>query len=75
MAAAQTIPIRVGVILDMDGYGEMAFNCLSMALSDFYSTHTHYKTRLLLITRPPKADVIGAAAAGEALFLYHSIWS
>ncbi|KAL1552585.1 glutamate receptor 2.1-like [Salvia divinorum] len=64
MAVAQTIPIRVGVILDMDGYGEMAFNCLSMALSDFYSTHAHYKTRLVLTTRPPKADVISAAAAG-----------
>ncbi|KAG6409701.1 hypothetical protein SASPL_127743 [Salvia splendens] len=64
MADAQTIPIRVGVILDMDGYGQMAFNCLSMALSDFYSTHTHYKTRLRLTTRPPKADIIGAAAAG-----------
>ncbi|KAL1552576.1 glutamate receptor 2.2-like isoform X2 [Salvia divinorum] len=64
MAAAQTIPIRVGVILDMDGYGEMAFNCLSMALSGFYSTHSHYKTRLLLTNRPPKGDVIGAASAG-----------
>ncbi|KAG6409698.1 hypothetical protein SASPL_127740 [Salvia splendens] len=64
MADAQTIPIRVGVILDMDGYGEMAFNCLSMALSDFYSTHSHYKTRLLLTNRPPKGDVIGAASAG-----------
>ncbi|XP_047972412.1 glutamate receptor 2.2-like [Salvia hispanica] len=64
MADAQTIPIRVGVILDMDGYGQMAFNCLSMALSDFYSTHSHYKTRLLLTNRPPKGDVIGAASAG-----------
>lgn len=67
MAAAQTIPIKVGVVLDMDGYGEITFNCLSMALSDFYSTHHHYNTRLQLTTRHSKGDVVGAAAAGDAL--------
>ncbi|KAL8063638.1 hypothetical protein ABFX02_01G039800 [Erythranthe guttata] len=64
MAAAQNISVRVGVVLDMDEYGKMAFNCTSMALSDFYATHGHYKTRLVLINRDSREGVIGAAAAG-----------
>lgn len=67
MVEAQSIPIKVGVVLEMDDYGDMAFSCISMAISDFYSKHDHYKTRLDLITRDPKGDVVGAAAAGNAL--------
>ncbi|KAK6140933.1 hypothetical protein DH2020_025326 [Rehmannia glutinosa] len=63
MAAVQIIPIKVGVVLDMDGYGEMALTCISMALRDFYATHDHYKTRLVLTNRDSKGDVVGAAAA------------
>ncbi|KAK6161845.1 hypothetical protein DH2020_001686 [Rehmannia glutinosa] len=63
MAAVQIIPIKVGVVLDMDGYGEMALTCISMALGDFYATHDHYKTRLVLTNRDSKGDVVGAAAA------------
>ncbi|KAL7114812.1 hypothetical protein ACP275_04G145000 [Erythranthe tilingii] len=62
MAGAQ-IAVKVGVVLDMYAYGNMTFNCISTALSDFYATHDHYKTRLDLITRDSKGDVIGAAAA------------
>lgn len=64
MAASQIIPVEVGVVLDMDDFGEMALTCLSMALSEFYSSHSHYKTRLLLTTRDSRGDVVGAAAAG-----------
>ncbi|KAL8063645.1 hypothetical protein ABFX02_01G040300 [Erythranthe guttata] len=64
MATAQIIPVRVGVVLDMDDYGKMAFNCISMALTDFYATHDHYRTRLALTNRDSKYDVVGAAAAG-----------
>ncbi|XP_012855810.1 PREDICTED: glutamate receptor 2.3-like [Erythranthe guttata] len=64
MAAAQNISVRVGVVLDMDEYGKMAFNCISMALSDFYTTHDSYNTRLFLYNRDSNGDVIGAAAAG-----------
>lgn len=64
MATAQIIPIRVGVVLDMDDYGNNAFTCISMALSDFYTTNDHYKTRLFLTTRDSERDVVGAAAAG-----------
>ncbi|KAI3468398.1 hypothetical protein Pfo_025061 [Paulownia fortunei] len=66
MAAAQTrpIPIRVGVVVDMDNYvGEMGLNCISMALSDFYATNAQYKTRLEIYNRDSKGDVVGAAAA------------
>ncbi|GLT47962.1 hypothetical protein SLA2020_216120 [Shorea laevis] len=34
-----------------------------MALSDFYSNHSDYRTRLVLNTRDSKGDVVGAAAA------------
>ncbi|GLT47983.1 hypothetical protein SLA2020_216290 [Shorea laevis] len=34
-----------------------------MALSDFYSNHGDYRTRLVLNTRDSKGDVVGAAAA------------
>ncbi|KAK6158726.1 hypothetical protein DH2020_006040 [Rehmannia glutinosa] len=66
MAVAQTqpVPIRVGVVLDMDNYlGEMGLNCISMALSDFYATNAQYKTRLQIFNRDSKGDVVGAAAA------------
>ncbi|XP_012853756.1 PREDICTED: glutamate receptor 2.3-like [Erythranthe guttata] len=66
MAEAQ-IHVKVGVVLDMDAYGIMTFNCISTALSDFYATHDHYKTRLDLISRDSKGHVIGAAAAGVDL--------
>ncbi|KAL3844312.1 hypothetical protein ACJIZ3_001715 [Penstemon smallii] len=60
------IPVRIGLVLDMDNYlGEMGLNCISMALSDFYATHDHYKTRLVLVNRDSKGDVVGAAAAGS----------
>ncbi|KAK4490904.1 hypothetical protein RD792_001620 [Penstemon davidsonii] len=62
------IPVRIGLVLDMNNYlGEMGLNCISMALSDFYATHDHYKTRLLLVNRDSKGDVVGAAAAAVDL--------
>uniref|UniRef100_F6H9F3 Receptor ligand binding region domain-containing protein n=1 Tax=Vitis vinifera TaxID=29760 RepID=F6H9F3_VITVI len=41
----------------------MGLSCISMALSDFYASHGHYKTRLALEIRDSKRDVVGAAAA------------
>ncbi|GFP81639.1 glutamate receptor 2.8 [Phtheirospermum japonicum] len=63
MASAQTIPVKVGVVLDMNEYAEMTLTCISMALSDFYDNHDHYRTRLVLTNRDSKGDVVGAAAA------------
>ena len=65
MAQNTTIPVKVGVVLDMDTWlGKMGLSCISMALSDFYASHGHYKTRLVLEIRDSKGDVVGAAAAG-----------
>ncbi|XP_011082028.2 glutamate receptor 2.7-like [Sesamum indicum] len=66
MAAARTqpVPIRVGLVLDMNDYiGDMGSNCISMALSDFYATNAHYKTRLQIHSRDSNGDAVGAAAA------------
>ncbi|KAK2991636.1 hypothetical protein RJ640_017220, partial [Escallonia rubra] len=66
MATAQnsTSPVNVGVVLDMDTWlGKMGLSCITMALSDFYASHSNYKTRLVLNTRDSKRDVVGAAAA------------
>ncbi|KAG8375362.1 hypothetical protein BUALT_Bualt10G0092200 [Buddleja alternifolia] len=64
-ATAQITPVRVGTVPDMDDYGEMALNCLSMAISDFYATHNYYKSRLVLINRDSQGDVVEAAAAAQ----------
>ncbi|KAL7166287.1 hypothetical protein ACSBR2_037043 [Camellia fascicularis] len=64
MAQNNTIPVNVGVVLDMNKWvGKMGLSCITMALSDFYASHGHYRTRLLLNTRDSKNDVVGAAAA------------
>ncbi|RVW72767.1 Glutamate receptor 2.8 [Vitis vinifera] len=61
------IPVKVGVVLDMDTWlGKMGLSCISMALSDFYASHGHYKTRLVPEIRNSKRDVVGAAAADPA---------
>ncbi|KAF5936362.1 hypothetical protein HYC85_027491 [Camellia sinensis] len=64
MAQNNTIPVNVGVVLDMNTWvGKMGLSCITMALSDFYASHGHYRTRLVLNTRDSKKDVVGAAAA------------
>uniref|UniRef100_F6H9F0 Ionotropic glutamate receptor C-terminal domain-containing protein n=1 Tax=Vitis vinifera TaxID=29760 RepID=F6H9F0_VITVI len=64
MSRNTTIPVKVGVVLDMDTWlAKMGLRCISMALSEFYASHGHYKTRLVLEIRDSKRDVVGAAAA------------
>ncbi|OMO90592.1 Ionotropic glutamate receptor [Corchorus olitorius] len=59
-----TIPVKFGVVLDFDKMvGKIGLSCINMALSDFYSTHGSYRTRLVLNPRDSKMDVVGAAAA------------
>ncbi|KAH9654081.1 glutamate receptor 2.8 [Citrus sinensis] len=54
--------VKVGVILDMKStVGSMANRTISMALSDFYSRNSHYRTRLNLLTRDSQNDVVLAA--------------
>ncbi|KAM7477583.1 hypothetical protein LguiA_025796 [Lonicera macranthoides] len=60
------IPVNVGVVLDTDEViGKMGLRCIRMALSDFYASHPHYSTRLLLNVRNSNATVVGAASAGK----------
>ncbi|CAI9772308.1 unnamed protein product [Fraxinus pennsylvanica] len=66
MAQSRTVLINVdvGVVLNMNNsFSTMGFSCISMALSDFYASNSHYKTRLVLHTRDAKEDDVGAAAA------------
>ncbi|KDP33472.1 hypothetical protein JCGZ_07043 [Jatropha curcas] len=66
MAQQETIPIlvKVGMVVDLEKWvGKMGLSCINMALTDFYQTHTHYRTRLNIIARDSAADVVAAAAA------------
>ncbi|XP_073262465.1 glutamate receptor 2.2-like [Populus alba] len=65
MAENTSIPVNVGVVLDLDSDldGRIALSCIEMALSDFYAAHGDYKTRLVLNARDSMKDVVGAAAA------------
>ncbi|GLT47948.1 hypothetical protein SLA2020_216010 [Shorea laevis] len=59
-----TVPVNVGMVLDLNGWtGKLGLSCFNMAISDFYSNHSDYRTRLVLNTRDSKGDVVGAAAA------------
>ncbi|XP_057959651.1 glutamate receptor 2.2-like [Malania oleifera] len=56
--------IDVGVVLDLNTpVGQMGLTSISMALSDFYASHSSYKTRLRLHIRDSKNDVVAAAAS------------
>uniref|UniRef100_A0A6N2KDK0 Glutamate receptor n=1 Tax=Salix viminalis TaxID=40686 RepID=A0A6N2KDK0_SALVM len=69
----KTIPVKVGVVLDLDDvlYGNIGLSCINMALSDFYDSHSDYKTRLALTTIDSKKDVV--RAAGAALDLIKNV--
>ncbi|KAI3932708.1 hypothetical protein MKW98_012679 [Papaver atlanticum] len=60
--------VDVGLILDLDTWvGKMGQSCVSMALSDFYSSNPTYKTRLVLHTRDSNKDIIDAASSAVDL--------
>ena len=64
-AHSMKVPVNVGVVLDKDAkIGKMGLRCISMALSDFYASHRHYKTRIVLNDRDSNHSVVGAAVAG-----------
>ncbi|KAF8400397.1 hypothetical protein HHK36_013695 [Tetracentron sinense] len=59
------VMVPVGVVIDLNStVGKIANISISMALSDFYAAHAHYKTRMVLYTRDSKKDVVGAASTG-----------
>ncbi|XP_021832745.1 glutamate receptor 2.9-like, partial [Prunus avium] len=60
--------IPVGVVLDLNSsVGAIAESCMTMALSDFYAKHAHYRTRLDLRTRDSADDIV--TAASEAWYM------
>ncbi|KAK3032403.1 hypothetical protein RJ639_036420 [Escallonia herrerae] len=63
-AQNSTIPVNVGVVLDMDTMiGKMGLRCISMALSDFSTSHGHYKTRIVSNSRNSNGSMVGAVEA------------
>ncbi|KAL4558497.1 hypothetical protein LXL04_036698 [Taraxacum kok-saghyz] len=56
--------IKVGVILDMEsGVGMVIYQCINMAISDFYTANPHYNTRIVFITRDTKGEPPRALSA------------
>nr|GMD26754.1 glutamate receptor 2.2-like [Ipomoea batatas] len=59
--------VKMGAILDMKTHmGIMLNACMSMALSDFYSTHSDYQRRLVLHTMHA-GNALDVASAGIGL--------
>ncbi|PRQ24193.1 hypothetical protein RchiOBHm_Chr6g0269701 [Rosa chinensis] len=62
-----TIRVNVGVILDFDSGSKKTdkfyWSCMNLALSDFYASNPHYKTRLVLLPGNSRGTIVGAAAA------------
>ncbi|TVU00673.1 hypothetical protein EJB05_53894, partial [Eragrostis curvula] len=66
--AAATVPVHVGVILDLaTELGKKSLLSLEMALEDFYAAHPNFTTRLSLRVRDSERDVVTAASAGTVL--------
>ncbi|KAF4386289.1 hypothetical protein G4B88_003506 [Cannabis sativa] len=66
MAQNDTIPVKVGVVLDMETQiGKIWLSCIELGLSDFYGSHPNFKTRLILNIRDSKEDVVTAASQGQ----------
>ncbi|KAJ1380974.1 glutamate-gated kainate-type ion channel receptor subunit GluR19 [Sesbania bispinosa] len=63
----ETVVVKVGAVLDLSNgtVGKMGLSCINISLSDFYLSHSHYKTRLQLIVRDSNRDVVTAAAQGH----------
>jgi ionotropic glutamate receptor len=65
--AIETEPttVNVGVILDLQSLvGKIAHISILMALEDFYSDHSSYRTKLVLHMRDSNGEDIQAASAG-----------
>ncbi|KAL5699084.1 hypothetical protein ACHQM5_030033 [Ranunculus cassubicifolius] len=56
--------IDVGVILDMETWiGKMTQSCLTMAVDDYYKTHTNTKKKMVLHIRDSNSDSVAAASS------------
>ncbi|KAJ4958482.1 hypothetical protein NE237_025593 [Protea cynaroides] len=55
---------HIGVVLDLNSMvGKVAERCISMALSDYYSFHPDYNSKIVLHVRDSRGDAINAASA------------
>nr|CAB3453442.1 unnamed protein product [Digitaria exilis] len=55
---------NIGVILDLQSLvGNIAHTCILMAVEDFYSEHSSYRTKLVLHVRDSSGDIQAATAA------------
>lgn len=64
--ARNCMSINVGVILDLNGWvGKMVLSCINMSFSDFYASHSHYNTTIVLHVRDSKADAVQSATQGQ----------
>lgn len=63
----ETVPIKVGAVLDITSgtIGRIGLSCINMSLSDFYLSHSHYKTRIQLTVRNSHKDVVTSASQGD----------
>jgi ionotropic glutamate receptor len=61
-----SVVVKVGAVLDVSNgtFGKIGMSCINMALSDFYDSHSHHKTRIQIILRDSHKDVVNAAAQG-----------
>ena len=66
VGSSAPVPVRLGVVLDLtNAGGTKSFACISMALDDFYLKHPTYATRVELLVRDSRGDLVAAAHAGK----------
>lgn len=62
--------IKVGVVLDLNSpTGALVNSSMSMALSDFYSSHSDYRTRLVLDTVDVDTELEAVSAGNNPCYL------
>ncbi|XP_010557249.1 PREDICTED: glutamate receptor 2.7-like isoform X2 [Tarenaya hassleriana] len=63
-----TREVKVGVVLDLHTtFSKICLSSIHVSLSDFYANHPNYTTRLSLLIRDSKKDVVAASAAAVDL--------
>lgn len=64
--SASTTPFHVGVVLNLGTrIGKIGQTSISLAMDEFYASHPHYTTKLVLHTRDSENDVVQAASEGK----------
>ena len=67
---AQNTDVKVGIVTDVGRENsDITLLCISMSLSDFYSSHPETRTRLITTIVDSKNDVVLSAAAGMQILI------